>query len=243
MPLVEVELALDAGDCRPKPAVFIAERENALPRWKKNRGRRFQHLSPVILKWSIALAALQAAQLATGRRFIEWGSGVGVVSCLAALGGFDAVGIEIETSLVDIAEELAADHGIAVQFARGSFVPPGAEPSIDLAGDVAWLSTEGDDGYAELELEPDDFDVVFAYPWPGEEQVIFDLFADTSSVGRYCSPITESTVYACSGKCGAPDYLSISRSTAVPISGSRVSDSPTRMASMRISRRRCMGAT
>jgi hypothetical protein len=24
---------------------------------------------------------------------------------------------------------------------------------------------------------------VFAYPWPGEEQVIFDLFADTASVG------------------------------------------------------------
>ena len=37
--------------------------------------------------------------------------------------------------------------------------------------------------HEELDLEPDDFDVVFAYPWPGEEQVIFDLFADTAAVG------------------------------------------------------------
>ena len=49
--------------------------------------------------------------------------------------------------------------------------------------DVAWLSTSGPDGYEELHLEPDDFDVIFAYPWPGEEQVIFDLFADCAAVG------------------------------------------------------------
>ena len=56
-------------------------------------------------------------------------------------------------------------------------------PRLDWADDVAWLSTDGPDGYEELELEPDDFDVVFAYPWPGEEQVIFDLFADSAAVG------------------------------------------------------------
>ena len=45
------------------------------------------------------------------------------------------------------------------------------------------VSTTGPNGYDELELEPDDFDVVFAYPWPGEEQVIFDLFDDCAAVG------------------------------------------------------------
>ena len=39
--------------------------------------------------------------LATGRRFIEWGSGIGVVTCLASCVGFDAVGIEIEPKLVE----------------------------------------------------------------------------------------------------------------------------------------------
>jgi predicted O-methyltransferase YrrM len=130
-----------------------------------------------------ALAEIEAANLATGRRFIEWGSGIGVVACLASCVGFDAVGIEIEPKLVAIANEIAGDHGIAAQFACGSFIPDGVVPRVDWIDDVAWLTTTGDDGHEELELEPDDFDVVFAYPWPGEEQVIFDLFADTAAVG------------------------------------------------------------
>ncbi len=130
-----------------------------------------------------ALAEIHATNLATGRRFIEWGSGVGVVACLASSLGFDAVGIEIEPKLVAIAQEIAADHGIEVQFACGSFVPDGVEARVDWVDGVAWLTTTGDDGHKELDLDPDDFDVVFAYPWPGEEQVIFDLFADTAAVG------------------------------------------------------------
>jgi hypothetical protein len=130
-----------------------------------------------------AVQAIQSVQLATGRRFIEWGSGIGVVACLAEWTGFDAVGIEIERRLVAIAERLAAEHGVPVQFACGSFIPRGLEVRCDRLADVAWLSTEGPDGYEELELDPDDFDVVFAYPWPGEEQVIFDLFGDCAAVG------------------------------------------------------------
>ena len=71
----------------------------------------------------------------------------------------------------------------ATQFAHGSFVPAGAEPHVDSIGDVTWLSTHGPDGYETLELDPDDFDIVFAYPWPGEEQVIFDIFQDCAAVG------------------------------------------------------------
>ena len=130
-----------------------------------------------------ALAEIQAKNLATGRRFMEWGSGIGVVACLASCAGFDAVGIEIENKLVDIAEQLAADHDIDVEFICGSFVPDGIVPRVDWIDGVAWLTTTGPDGHEELELDPDDFDVIFAYPWPGEEQVIFDLFAETAAVG------------------------------------------------------------
>ena len=130
-----------------------------------------------------ALAQIHAKRLATGRRFIEWGSGIGAVTCLAVLAGFDAVGIEIEPELVETAEELALETGIAAEFSCGSFVPMGAEPHVDSVSDVTWLSTSGPDGYESLELDPDDFDVVFAYPWPGEEQVICDLFEDCAAVG------------------------------------------------------------
>lgn len=130
-----------------------------------------------------ALAEIRDTRIATGRRLVEWGSGAGIVTCLAAMVGFDAVGIEIEPLLVEIAESLARRFDIAAQFACGSFVPQGAEPLADLSGEVTWLRTDADDAYAELELEPDDFDVVFAYPWPGEEELIFDLFMQCAAVG------------------------------------------------------------
>jgi hypothetical protein len=126
---------------------------------------------------------LKSAHLATGRRCIEWGSGLGVVTCLAALVGFDAVGIEIEPMLVRASQQLARKHRIASQFVCGTFIPPSAQALCDSAGDIAWLSPAGTDGYEQLGLDPDDFDVVFAYPWPGEEHVIFDLFAESAAVG------------------------------------------------------------
>jgi hypothetical protein len=129
------------------------------------------------------MAAIESQRLAMGRRFLEWGSGIGVIVCLAESLGFDAVGVEIELRLVEIAEALAEEHGMSVQFAHGNFVPRGAEPRMEMPDDVAWLATGGPDGYEELESEPDEFDVVFAYPWPGEEQVIFDLFAGSAAVG------------------------------------------------------------
>ncbi|HEY4232996.1 MAG TPA: hypothetical protein VGM76_06205 [Lacipirellulaceae bacterium] len=130
-----------------------------------------------------ALAWINDTHLATGRRFLEWGSGIGAVTCLASLVGFDAIGIEIEPALVDIAESLARDHAIDAEFALGSYVPAGAEHLVEVLGEVTWLRTDGPDSYDDLELGPDDFDVIFAYPWPGEESVIFDLFNHAASVG------------------------------------------------------------
>jgi hypothetical protein len=130
-----------------------------------------------------ALVAIQSDHLAPGRRLLEWGSGLGVVTCMAVWVGFDAVGIEIESRLVNLAEELAKNHQVTAQFTCGSFVPYGAQLRANYAGDILWLSSEGPDGYRDLDLEPDDFDVIFAYPWPGEEQVIFDLFSDFAAVG------------------------------------------------------------
>lgn len=130
-----------------------------------------------------ALECVDRMMLAPGRRFVEWGSGVGVVTCLAAMLGFDAVGIEIEPELVEASRQLADEHGVEVQFVEGSLLPAGAERLLDRQGDIAWLRSDGPDAYAALDLEPDDFDVVFAYPWPGEEQIIFDLFDRYASTG------------------------------------------------------------
>lgn len=122
------------------------------------------------------LRAVAESPLTRGNRFCEWGSGFGVVACLAAMVGFDACGIEIDGELVGHARQLADDFELDVGFVRGSFIPPGGESRVYHGGEYGWFTTEADCAYDELELDPDDMDVVFAYPWPDEEAVTGDLF-------------------------------------------------------------------
>jgi hypothetical protein len=83
--------------------------------------------------------------------------------------GFDAWGIEIRGDLVDASRRLAHDFGLPVEFALGSFVPMEAGATSPA-------------GYEEIGLQIDDFDLIFAYPWPAEERQIARLFH------RYASP-------------------------------------------------------
>lgn len=184
MRLVEVELEPTSDAIPVEVAALLADAHERLRKFDAD----FQATIPAFVPCDFeqvyhALVQIQARRLAAGHQFIEWGSGVGAVTCLAAIVGFDAVGIEIESPLVKIAESLAADHGVSVEFACGSYVPEGAEPIVDTLGEVTWLRTDRPSSYEDLDLEPEDFDLVFAYPWPGEEQVIFDLFASAASTG------------------------------------------------------------
>ncbi len=130
-----------------------------------------------------ALAAVARERLAPGRLFCEWGSGAGVVTCLAAMLGFDACGIEFEVELVDLAESLARDHHVRAAFCYGNFVPAGGQDIAEDTEEFQWLAVGGPDPYEQMDLEIDDFDLVFAYPWPGEEQVIERLFERFAAAG------------------------------------------------------------
>jgi predicted O-methyltransferase YrrM len=184
MRLIEIDLTLTDNAAPANVARLLADAQRRVDRLEDETRASIPAFVPSDFELAYrALVQIKAARLATGRRFVEWGSGIGAVTCLAVLAGYNAYGIEIEPALVAIAEDLAHDHDIDTQFALGSFVPHGAEPHLDWTGGVTWLSTSGPDGYAELELDPDDFDIIFAYPWPGEEKVIFDLFEDCAAVG------------------------------------------------------------
>ena len=130
-----------------------------------------------------ALRAIYRRRLAPGRSFCEWGSGLGAVAVLADRAGFVACGIESEPALVEEARVLASQHAPGVEFVVGSFVPEGAEATVDRTFEFDWLVTGVQPGYDELGLDIDDFDVVFAYPWPGEEDVVFELFDDHAARG------------------------------------------------------------
>jgi hypothetical protein len=116
-----------------------------------------------------------------GNLFCEWGSGIGVVAGLASLLGFVARGIEREPLLVAAARQLAADFRLPVEFACGSFLPPGAADAVDAARGPSWLA--GGDRLGPEQLEPADADVVFAYPWPAEERAIAALFERLAAAG------------------------------------------------------------
>jgi hypothetical protein len=135
-----------------------------------------------------ALRAIAESGLSAGHSFCEWGSGFGVVASLAAMLEFDAYGIEISGELVEAARRLADDYALPVEFVQGSFIPVGSDALADEAftehqDHVYFLVTESDHAYTELGLGPDDADIVFAYPWPGEEYAIEGLFENNAAAG------------------------------------------------------------
>jgi hypothetical protein len=178
------DLILPAADPKLPPAVgrFLREAERRIDRFQSDS--RVPAFVPCDYEAAYAvLRGLSEAMLARGTRFCEWGSGFGVVADLAAMVGFDACGIEIESSLVEEARRLADDFDLSVEFVQGSFVPRGAEGRVHAGGNYSWMTTEGDYAYDDLDLELSDLDVVFAYPWPDEEAVVCDLFEKFAGVG------------------------------------------------------------
>ena len=138
---------------------------------------REQRFHPfVAADYELVLAALLPHRM-PGRRFLEWGSATGVIAIMADLLGFDAYGIELDSSLVAQAKTLANRFDSEAKFATGSFLPAGYRmPSTDGDGRTGTLGV-GPSGYLVLGKSLDDFDVVFGYPWDGEESMMLDLMA------------------------------------------------------------------
>ena len=111
-----------------------------------------------------------------GLRFLEWGSGSGVITIMADLLGFDAFGIELDAGLVDVARDLARRHGSHAHFVAASFLPAGYRYVDPDGGNRTGTLGDGPSGYIAMGRALDEFDVVFGYPWHGEEPVMRDVF-------------------------------------------------------------------
>jgi hypothetical protein len=153
-------------------------------------GKCYQGFVPsnyrVVYCW---LHAVYNSHLLCGNKFCGWGSGLGAESALAALIGFDSYGIEQDSALSEAAQEICDSFGIPVSLVNGSFVPPGAEDLVDdefivNEGELA-MHTHSDGAYEELGIEIDDFDLIFAYPWPSDRKLvrkIFDRYAARGAI-------------------------------------------------------------
>jgi hypothetical protein len=115
-----------------------------------------------------ALSWIEQNHLLAGNRFCELGSGFGVATLLAAIRGLEAVGIEIEPVLVEQSANLADDLDVEAKFFAGSFIPREATGLVELAADIHHVETQAGDVYDEIGLAMADFDLLFAFPWPGE---------------------------------------------------------------------------
>ena len=128
----------------------------------------------VAADYEMVLTALTRHR-APGLSFLEWGSASGVITIMADLLGFEASGIEIDAELVGTARALATRFDSRARFAAGSFLPAGYvwRPSSG-DGRIATIG-DGASGYRGLGRSLDEFDVVFGYPWGGEEPMMRDL--------------------------------------------------------------------
>ena len=179
---VDIDISINGSVLPDDVVAFLREADLRVSQFVRNSPIRVTGFVPSdFVTVYHSLRAITEANLAPGTSLCEWGSGFGVVASLAAMLEFKACGIEIERGLVDASRKLADDFGLPVEFVHGSFVPSGAEAYAEEAyadtnAEYFWLVTDADDAYDELGLDPDDFDVVFAYPWPGEEYLITSLF-------------------------------------------------------------------
>lgn len=112
-----------------------------------------------VLQW-----LLRTHRTAPGAAFLEWGSGQGLATILAGTLGYEAMGVEIDDTLVQESRRLAARYDVRVRFAQGTYDPLVPGRKMFTAARRA---------------------AVYAYPWPGEEPRLLQLFAANADAGAF----------------------------------------------------------
>ncbi|MGA0369477.1 MAG: hypothetical protein ACO3N7_08510 [Kiritimatiellia bacterium] len=145
--------------------VLLRETAESLENWEGNR----QHHSFVPADYVLVYDALcqLRTQMPTKPRFLEWGSGLGIVTMLASALGWRAEGVEIQPALVRESRHLSRYFDFPVTIHQGSFFP------------------NDDNAVEHLEEICRKSDLIYVYPWPDQEIEIFDLFDRLASPGAY----------------------------------------------------------
>jgi hypothetical protein len=162
---------------------FFADHDDQAPRFVPSVPERV---------WAV-LAEVTTRQLPPTRVFCEWGSGFGTATCLAALLGYEAYGLEIDEELVRLSRAIARRLGIPVTMLCTSLFPAGYEPSAGGDGTALVTPASVSAHHANAEARPLRYDgmaiaiadigLFFAYPWPEERERMQELFAAVAREG------------------------------------------------------------
>ena len=188
MALEQIELKLDPGTpVAPEVEAFVAEADRRVDElFATERNRQVPRYLPSDAQlFHRGLAEVKERGLALGEVFCELGSGFGIAAGIAALLGYEAYGIEIEPELVERSSQLATDMGVGSTIIQSSYIPYGYEGFTGVGGDellepgdfpFGGGEDDGPPAYEDMPVPINEIDVIYVYPWPGEQEFMLDLF-------------------------------------------------------------------
>ena len=193
VPIEEIDLQLDESPLPKQVKNFLTEAESRIDKLfdtEKNRTvpRFIPSNAELVYKH---LSAIVSGDFCLGNNYCEWGSGYGVGTCLASMLGFNSFGIEIEPSLVTASKALAKKTHIDVTIIESDYMPEGFE-CYEGSGGAELIRPENyvygtnvhlDVSYEGMEINLDEVDLFFVYPWPGEQEFMLEFFQAIAADG------------------------------------------------------------
>jgi len=191
VPYEEIPYTVKGCDLPPEVKAFIDEADRRCDLFydQKLNQRYPRYVPSEPAQVYAALRHVTEQGLPLGETFIEWGSGFGVATGIAAQIGYQAYGIEIEETLVEKAESLLADQGLDAEFLPVSYIPDGFISYDALSGhdivrdDSFGHRVDGNSRYDGMDIDIEEVDLFFVYPWPGEQEMMLKLFDAVAGEG------------------------------------------------------------
>ena len=193
VPIEQIDLQLDESPLPKQVKNFLTEAESRIDKlFDTEKNRKVPRFIPsnaeLVYKH---LSAIFSGDFCLGNNYCEWGSGYGVGTCLASLLGFNSFGIEIEPSLVTASKALAKKTHIDVTIIESDYMPEGFD-CYEGSGGAELIRPENyvcgtnehlDVSYEGMEINLDEVDVFFVYPWPGEQEFMLEFFQAIAADG------------------------------------------------------------
>jgi len=193
VPIEEIDLQLDESPLPKQVKNFLTEAESRIDKlFDTEKNRKVPRFIPsnaeLVYKH---LSAIVSGDFCLGNNYCEWGSGYGVGTCLASMLGFNSFGIEIEPSLVTASKALAKKTHIDVTIIESDYMPEGFE-CYEGSGGAELIRPENyvcgtnehlDVSYEGMEINLDEVDLFFVYPWPGEQEFMLEFFQAIAADG------------------------------------------------------------